>query len=231
MTGPDDSQRPVPGRAPGDPDDFVELGDRRLAVLHGRLPWVAVILAAAGLVAGLAAGYAAGYQHARAAAAPRPRSQGSAAAGIRPATASPFIPAVVQDAGLCSAVSGHTLQLGVQILNQSAAPVRLRRVEAILAMSGLRPVRLSWGACGELPVALAEPVQAVQPGGSAWFTVSVRVLVRCPAAYPVQFRLRYEQHGRAATVILPGFSDLSRVPYPGCPGAEPAAPGAIQGGY
>jgi hypothetical protein len=221
VTGPQDSQRQVPGlasgRAPGEPADIVELGDRRLAFLQGRLPRVAVILAAASLVVGLAAGYAAGYQHARSSAAPRSGPRGSSSVIPRSAAVGPFRPALVQDAGLCSALSGRTLQLGVQVLNQSAAPVRLRRVGAILPLSGLRATGLSWGTCGELPVALAEPVQAVPPGGSAWFTMSFRVLVRCPGPSPVQFRLRYEQRGHPATAILPGFADLTGVPYPGCP--------------
>jgi hypothetical protein len=195
---------------------MVELGDGRLAWLQERVPRLAVILAAAGLVIGLAAGFAAGYQHARSAAAPRSRAQGSASARTRPAYVGPFRPALVQDAGLCSTVSGHTLQLGVQILNQAAVPIRLRRVAAILPLSGLRPTGLSWGACGELPVALAEPVQPVPPGGSTWFTMTFRVRVRCPAPYPVQFRLRYTEQGQSALVILPGFTDLAAVPYPGC---------------
>ena len=195
---------------------MVELGDGRLARLLERVPRIAVILAAAGLVVGLAAGYAAGYQHARAAAAPRSRAPGSASARTRPAYVGPFRPALVQDAGLCSAVSGHTLQLGVQIVNQSALPVQLRQVAAILPMEGLRPTGLSWGTCGELPVALAEPVQPVPPGGSTWFTMTFRVRVRCPAPDPVQFRLRFTEQGQPALVILPGFSDLSTVPYPGC---------------
>jgi hypothetical protein len=190
---------------------MVELGDRRLAFLHDRLPRVAVILAAAGLVIGLAAGYAAGYQHARASG-----SRASGPAATRPAAAGRFSPPLVQDTGLCSAQSGHTLQLGVQVFNESAAPLRLRRVAAIMPFTGLRATGLSWGSCGELPATRHDPAQPLPPGGTGWFTMSFRVLVRCPAPYPVQFRLFFEQHERTERVILPGFNDLVGVRYSGC---------------
>ncbi len=193
---------------------MVELGDRRLAFLPDRLPRLAVILVVAGLVIGLAAGYATGYQHARSRAAATSRASGPAT--TRPAGTGPFSPPLVQDTGLCSVQSGHRLQLGVQVFNESAAPLRLRRVAAIMPFTGLRATGLSWGSCGELPGSLLYPAQPLPPGGTGWFTMSFRVLVRCPAADPVQFRLYFEQRSHAGRVVLPGFSDLGGVRYSGC---------------
>jgi hypothetical protein len=47
------------------------------------------------------------------------------------------------------------------------------------------------------------------------------VLVKCPAALPVQFALDYDQSGRAATMRLPGFADPGHVPSASCPAASP----------
>jgi hypothetical protein len=108
------------------------------------------------------------------------------------------------------------VQLGVQVFNESAAPLQLRRVAPIMPFTGLRATGLSWGTCGELPGSRHDPAQPLPPGGTGWFTMSFRVLVRCPAADPVQFRLSFVQHSRAGRVILPGFSDLAGVRYSGC---------------
>jgi hypothetical protein len=50
--------------------------------------------------------------------------------------------------------------------------------------------------------------------------------MHCPGPAPVQFTVGYVVRGRPATVSLPGFSDLTEVPYSGCPppAATPAAP-------
>jgi hypothetical protein len=222
MTGRNDGRRlggPDRGLAP-EPADTVELGDRRLAFLDRqlafldrRLPRIAVILAVAGLVIGLAAGYAAGDRNARGSAAPGQRSGASAGEPVRPAAGAPVLN---QSAGQCSAQAGHTLQLGIQIVNQSAAPVMLRRVTAVTPPTGLRAIGQAWGPCGELPAGGAGPADALPPGASGWLTVTFRVRVPCPAAYPVQFTVRYDWLGHLAHSRLPGFNDLASVPYTGC---------------
>ena len=126
-------------------------------------------------------------------------------------------PAVSPTTSDCSAQAGRQLQLGVQVSNGSAAPVMLRRVIAVLPLGGLRPVAQSWQPCGALGAG-APGGNVLAAGATGWFTVTFRVLVRCPGADPVQFRLRYAQRGQDAVVFLPAFPDLSQVPYTGCPG-------------
>ena len=54
------------------------------------------------------------------------------------------------------------------------------------------------------------------PGDSTWLSVTVQVLVACPAPIPVEFAVGYIYAGGASTVNLPGFPDLGDVPYTGC---------------
>jgi hypothetical protein len=212
VTGWDDDERPGrdfrPWRAGSSAgDDVVEQDARQLPVLPWRPPVIAVVLAAAGLLAGFAAGYAAGGWHARDSA--RVARSPAAAAGA-PAGA------LTESVSQCSAQAGRTLQLGVQVTNQSAAAVTLLRVRPVLPLSGLKTTAEAWGPCGQLPAAGDTGGAALPAGASTWFTVTFRVLVKCPAALPVQFTLDYDQSGRAAAIRLPGFADLGHVPYPAC---------------
>src|SRR5262249_32118398 len=113
----------------GHDDDVVELGARRPRLPGGWRPSrAAAILAAATLAVGLAAGYAAGGRHATV---PAPRVTVTVTAtplpavsdsGIAtPATAFPFAvsSALIQDVASCSSQTGHQLQLGVQVSNDS----------------------------------------------------------------------------------------------------------------
>jgi hypothetical protein len=109
------------------------------------------------------------------------------------------------------------LQLGVEVKNISASGLVLGRIGVILPIGGLAPVAQGWGTCGELPSAIVEPNTALQQGASAWFTVTFRVLVACPGPLPVAFTVRFQLDGQVNTAQLPGFSDLSQVPYSGCP--------------
>jgi len=209
-------------------DDLLELGGRtpRLLRLPGtwrsRLPgWRpsrgAAVFAAAALVIGLAAGYAVGDRHARGGAAlPAPSASASASA---PATSFSFAgsPALTQDTGACSAQTAQGLQLGVQVSNQSAQPLTLRTPRAVLPMGGLKEVGWQWSPCGALPNGLGQADQILLPGQSTWMTVTFKVQLRCPAAYPVQFSVGYLVQGKSVAVSLPGFPDLSQVPYSGCP--------------
>lgn len=231
MTGWDDRQRRGPASSPetggGADGDILEMDSRRITVLSHRPPLVAVILAAVTLLAGLAVGYAVGQRHVKHAAAtprfpvtaPAAAAGAAGAAGAEAAASAAAAGALSQTDRQCSVQIGHTLQLGVQVTNQSATDVTLRRVQTVLPLAGgLKATGQAWGPCGELlGPSGSVPDTTLPPGGSTWFTVTFKVLVRCPGAFPVQFTLDYDQLGRAATVNLPGFADLGQVPYASCP--------------
>jgi hypothetical protein len=117
----------------------------------------------------------------------------------------------------CSEQIGRRLQLGVQITNESPASMTLSEVRAIEPTGGLKETSHAWGACGELPGVVTPGANVLGAGDSTWFTVTFRVLDRCPGALPVQFLLTYDRGGQTQTVRLPGFVDLGHVPYSGCP--------------
>jgi hypothetical protein len=110
--------------------------------------------------------------------------------------------------------SGRELQLGVQVTNSSTEPIVLSRIRTVFPLSGLKVVSQQWAPCGAIG-AVQGPV-ALEPGDSTWFSVTVQVLVACPAPLPVQFTVNYTYGGQAAIVNLPGFPDLGQVPYTGC---------------
>jgi hypothetical protein len=211
MSRRDDSQwaRPAaPGEAgPGGPD-VVHQGDR-----PARGPAFVAGLAAGALVLGLGVGYAVGRNQAPGRPAAAPSARGSTAAP--PGTIG--LPELGQSGQQCAEQTGHHLQLGVQVTNESGSSVRLSRVRVILPLPGLKQTAQAWGTCGQLPGLPNPQATLVSAGGSAWFTVTFRVLERCPGALPVQFLLSYDRGGRTQTVRLPGFVDLGHVPYSGCP--------------
>jgi hypothetical protein len=221
MAGRDSSERPGPDFPPGNGgssagDDVLEQGGWPRPVLTWRPPRVAVVLAAAGLLACLIVGYAAGGWHARHRAAALGRSPAASPVALSAAAAL----ALSQSSGQCSARIGHALlQLGVQVTNQSAADVTLRRVRAALPLGGLEAISQAWGPCGELPTARDPSDNFLPAGASTWFTVTFRVLTTCPGPLPVQFTIDYDWRGRAAATRLPGFADLGQVSYPGCLGS------------
>ena len=214
--------------------DVVEQGGRRFfPSLNWRPPWRpprgTAILLAVGLVIGLAAGYAAGYHQAPRNASASPTASASPAPPVpAPApqlvikgtaiqgTGSVFTDglALTQDTGTCSVQSGRELQLGVQVTNTSTEPIVLSRIRTVFPLSGLKVVSQQWSPCGAIG-AVQGPV-ALEPGDSTWFSVTVQVLVACPAPLPVQFTVSYTYAGQAAIVNLPGFPDLGQVPYTGC---------------
>lgn len=206
------------GNGSGAGDDVLELGGRRGPVSRWWPPSPgAVVLGAAALLAGLTAGYAVGIRHAAEPAAPP--SPSPAAAPAAPFSAGGF--PLSQSGPQCSVQAGRELQVGLQITNLSSAAVRLRRVEVVLPLGGLRVASQAWGPCGQLPVTGAAAGRTLPPilgrGASSWFTVTFQVLVRCPHPLPVQFTLDYDQQGRPMAIRLPGFPDLGPVPYSGCP--------------
>jgi hypothetical protein len=213
--------------------DVVEQGGRRLfPSLNWRPPWWpprgAAILLAVGLVVGLVAGYAAGHRQPPRNASASPTASASPAPPVPPApqivikgtaiqgTGTVFTDglALTQDTGTCSVQSGRELQLGVQVTNSSTEPIVLSRIRTVFPLSGLKVVSQQWAPCGAIG-AVQGPV-ALEPGDSTWFSVTVQVLVACPAPLPVQFTVNYTDAGQAAIVNLPGFPDLGQVPYTGC---------------
>jgi hypothetical protein len=202
-------------------DDIIERASSRRPVAEWRLsrmlvprrrpPRIAVILGLAGLLAGLAVGYAAGTWHTRKAAPvnSEPRFNPQSVVPI-------FVSAPLTQPGPeCSIQNGRDLQLGVEVSNDSVAPLTILQVAPLVPLGGLKALSLIWGPCGELP---GQPPQdqAMAPGGSLWFTVTFRVLVACPGPLPVQFAIGYSQNGQRAATTVEGFADLSQVHYSGC---------------
>jgi hypothetical protein len=125
-------------------------------------------------------------------------------------------PALSQAGDTCSAQSGRELQLGVQVTNGSAAEIELGLVHAVLPLGGLRVISQQWAPCGALQV--GQVPAALEPGNSTWFSLTFQVLVKCPGPLPVQFTVDYTTAGESAAASLPGFPDLTQVPYTGCAG-------------
>jgi len=178
------------------------------------------------LLAGLGAGYAAGRGTTSAAPAPRPSVTSPAIARSTPAPSLPVNPlaeldAVQQLTESCSAQSGTELQLGVEVTNESPAAITLVGIKTRFPMDtgALRLVSSQWAPCGAISEGLAQPALPLASGQSAWLSVTVKVGVRCPTPYPVQFTVDYVTGGRHLTGSLPGFPDLSQVEYSGCTGS------------
>lgn len=197
----------------GDDPDLLEGGSgRSLVGRSGR--WVLGVAAAA--LVGLLVGYGVGHHRAptRTVRATVPTT--SATHLVR--SALPVIgPAFAQTGATCSVQHGHRLQLGIQIENQTTSVIHVTRVRTSEPLHGLHPLATQVGTCGEvrgLPVSF-DP-SAVSAGAATWLTVTVQVLVRCPAPYPVQFVVRYGQGDHSSVEALPGFVDLGHVPYTGC---------------
>ena len=204
------------GDGPGAGDDVLELGGQRRRMPRWWPPSAALVPGIVVLVAGLAVGYALGVRHAGEHAAPPLPSR--AAAPAAPFSAGGF--PLSQSGPQCSVQVGRELQVGLEITNLSPAAVRLRRVEVVLPLGGLKVITQVWGPCGQLAATDEASGRILPPalgrGASSWFTVTFQVLVRCPQSLPVQFTLGYDQQGRAAAIRLPGFPDLGQSPYSGC---------------
>ena len=165
------------------------------------------------LLAGLAAGYAAGDR--QTSSSPRPPQR--PAISLSPAPPSIVAaPDLIESSGACATQTGRDLQLGVQITNLSAAGITLSRVEAVLPLGGLKAISQQWGPCGALPAAGDLVGNSLAPGASTWFTMTFKVLMKCPGPLPVQFTVDYASSGQPAAASLPGFPDLSQVSYTGC---------------
>jgi hypothetical protein len=212
--------------------DLVELGGGRTVRLPGWLAsWLpgwrpsrgAGALAVLALAAGLAAGYTAGDRARGGTARPAPSSPSASPAASAAATF-PFAgaPALTQDTGACSVQRGQDLVLGVQLTNQSTQPLMLTTTKAVLPLGGLSQVTWQWATCGAVDAPPARADDILMPGESAWMAVTFTVKDECPGPLPVEFSVGYLVRGKPATASLPGFPDLSQVPYSGC-GATTAA--------
>jgi hypothetical protein len=233
VTGQHDDEPPwtrFPG--PSADEELLELGsDRPRRDLRPswwprrppRLSRFGAILSVAALVVGLGVGLEVGYANGQRHGAPLPSPTPTGASPSAAAVAGG--PTLAQTGNLCSSQHGTTLQLGVQVANDSATPLTLFQVRPVLPMGGLEVTGLGWGPCGQLPdgpLADADPQllgvdQYLAPQATGWFTITVKVLVRCPKALPVQFQVAYGQHDKLSTVPLAGFNDLAGVSYSGCP--------------
>jgi hypothetical protein len=198
--------------------DILEQGSRpwrpRLPSPRWRTSRGASILAAVTLAIGLAAGYAAGHGQGRSA----------LAAPLQPA-------ALTQNPGTCSVQAGRDLELGIPVTNLSGDTVMLESVKPVPLVAGLLKVlSWRWAPCGFDHDGTVPDTVALGPGETTWVTAIVQPLVACPGPAPLRFQVAYSVHRhqvaysvnrQRSTVSLPGFPDLSAVPYSGCP--TPAA--------
>jgi hypothetical protein len=149
---------------------------------------------------------------------------------------------LAQTGGACSVQRGQELQVGVEVINLSGTAVTLGQVRPILPLGGLRQVSQQWAPCGalssswqgpdggtivfirastgEVKAGSAAGATVLPPYGTAWLSVTFRVLVACPRPLPVQFSVSYQENGRTDIAQLPGFPDLGQVTYTGCKGSS-----------
>ncbi|MEO3808060.1 hypothetical protein ABGB17_03565 [Sphaerisporangium sp. B11E5] len=169
---------------------------------------ITVGLALVLVVVAAIAGYLVGSRHRATTAAPGTSS-------------SPTTPAVAEPIGWtskrCSVQLKDRLQLGIEIINQSATEMTLRQVQAVLPLRGLSAAVATWGGCGQLSPAVTGDDYPLPAGATTWLTITFDVLVPCPKPIPVFFTVNYTQGGRSGIVDLPGFVDLGDVPYTKCP--------------
>jgi hypothetical protein len=219
----------------------------RFRVPGWRPPRAAAILAAVTLVVGVGAGYSVGRQQGGRGAASSAGAQSTAsgspanASGASPSAAptpsqsalnqltfggGPDAPPLTQEPGSCSAPAGKDFEVGVPVTNTSQQAISLRDITPVLPLRGLLSVlSWQWNPCGYNGAGttwevsgITEGSPSLEPGQNAWLTATVKPLVRCPAAAPLQFRVAYTAGNDTATATLPGFSDLTSVKFPGCSG-------------
>ena len=186
-----------------------------------RLSRSTAVVAAVMLLAGLGAGFAAG-RGTSGGTPPAPPAVSTVGTATTPnLLVNPVTlrgPAVEQFPESCSAQSGSQLQVGVEVLNDSPAAVTLTGVTAVFPGSSgvLSEVSWQWAPCGAITYGLHQSTVHLAPGTGAWLSVTLKVNVPCPAAYPVLFNVTYSQDGAIQTARLPGFAGLGSVPYTGC---------------
>jgi hypothetical protein len=190
-----------------------------------RLSRGAAALAAVTLLAGLGAGLGAGYATGRGTGGGAPATTTDSAVGTATTprlAVNPLAlvgPPVEQFPESCSAQTGSELQVGVEVLNDSPTAVTLTGVKATFPGGGgvLSEVSWQWAPCGAITYGLYQPTVYLAPATGAWLSVTLKVHVRCPQAYPVELNVSYVQGGVTRTAHLPGFAGMGDVPYSGCP--------------
>jgi hypothetical protein len=214
--------------------DILEQKDRpwlaRLSSPGWRPSRGASIMAAVTLVAGLAVGYAVGHGQGQGTvaapgkpAAPAGQARGGAGSGTiaaaAPSASTDFSgQALTQIPGTCSVQVGRNLELGIQVTNRSGQPVLLKSVKAVSLMPGmLKVLSWRWDPCGFDNDGIVPETVALGPGETTWVSAVVQPLIACPAPAPLQFQVSYSVNRQQSTFNLPGFPDLSAVPYSGCP--------------
>jgi hypothetical protein len=205
---------------PDDGQDVIGNGDQRdrPAWWPGWAGRRTTALTAAALAVGLIAGYLAGHLQGRTPELSRPTKTAPAPASQQP-TAQDVYPALTATGNRCAVQRGTTLQLGVEVANQSDHAVAVGRFRAVLPIGGLRSTATSVGTCGALPT--GGPISLTLPAGATeWLTITFHVLVQCPQPMPVQFLVSYTDLGKSATAQLDEFPDLGQVTYSGCPSTQ-----------
>jgi len=195
------------------PPDLIEMGGHRPRWWpFGDARGPAISIAFAALVAGLLLGFIGG--HLQAGTRGRPARAATTHATVRPV--GDFV--VSATGSRCAVQRGRTLQLGIEIMNRSDRTVVLRQIKSVLPLGGLREIATQWGTCGSLP--LPGPglgrSNSLAPGATGWLTVTFDVLIGCPQALPVYFRVSFVQASRLVTADLDSFPDLSQVQYSNC---------------
>ena len=197
-------------------------------------PRVSVLVVAA-LAIGLVVGYLGGRQQAGKTAPTRPTATAPTSTATSPTIVqspaivqSPtavqslppsLIPALAATGDRCAVQHGKTLELGVQVTNQSDRTIVMGRFRAVLPLGGLRETAVSVGTCGALP-GMPPGSATLAAGTSEWLTISFDVLVRCPQPYPVQFAVSYTDSGKPVSAQLDEFPDLGQVTFSSCPTAQ-----------
>jgi hypothetical protein len=201
-----------------DGQDVISNGDKRDRPAW-RPGWAArstTAIAGLALAIGLIAGYLGGHQQRQTAAPPRPIKT---TPSPQPTTPQNVFPDLTATGNRCAIQSGTTLQLGVEVANESDHALGVGEFWAVLPVGGLRAMAATVGTCGALQP--GAPTSLTLPAGQTeWLTITFHVLERCPQPYPVQFVVSYTDSGKVATAQMDEFPDLGQVAYSGCPGAQ-----------
>jgi hypothetical protein len=219
MEPPVNRSRPAQGTSAGageSPDvagdaDVIEMDGHFLRWRLPRWPWgrarrPVISIALAALAAGLLLGFIGGHLQAKTTVRPG-----------RAATALPAGSAALSATGnRCAVQLGRTLQLGIEIMNQSDRTTALRQIKPVLPLGGLHAIASQWGTCGSLPGPGLEQATSLAPGATGWLTITFDVMVGCPQPIPVGFKVSYTQAGRRATTELDSFPDLGQVRFNKC---------------
>ena len=124
------------------------------------------VLAVSALAVGLIAGYLGGQLHNRTPATPRPTA--TTPPPSRQPAPQDLAPDLTATGNRCAVQHGTTLQLGVEVANQSDQSVAVGRFRAVLPIGGLRATAASVGTCGALPASAPTaltPSRPARPSG------------------------------------------------------------------